>query len=78
MIREIALWGIALNLCGVLGLFYFGMPFKLPTGGAFLLGTEPSAQALMLERLYGVLGTIALLLTIGGSALQGYAAWLSP
>lgn len=39
MVKEIALWGIALNVAGVLGLFYFGMPFKLPTGGSFILGT---------------------------------------
>ena len=77
-VKDIALWGISLNLVGVLGLFYFGMPFKLPTGGAFLIGTEPSAKALMLERLYGVLGTIALLFTVGGAVLQAYAVWMSP
>ena len=76
--KEIALWGITLNVFGVLGLFYFGMPFKLPTGGAFILGTEPNARQLMLERLYGILGSVALVLTLAGAALQAYAVWLSP
>lgn len=76
--KEIALWGIALNAIGVLGLFYFGMPFKVPTGGGFILGTEPTPHRLMMERLYGILGTIALLLTLSGAALQAYAVWLSP
>jgi hypothetical protein len=78
MVRDIALWGIALNVAGVLGLFYFGMPFKLPTGGAFILGTGPDPRQLMLERVYGILGTIALLFTLAGAGLQAYAVWLSP
>jgi hypothetical protein len=78
MIKEIALWGILLNVVGVLGLFFFGMPFKLPIGGAFILGTESSLTRLRMERVYGVLGTIAFILTLAGSALQAFAVWVTP
>ncbi|WP_147276133.1 hypothetical protein [Pelagibacterium lacus] len=78
MVKEFALWGIALNVAGVLGLFYFGMPFKIPTRGALLIGTEPRPGALMWERIYGILGKLALLAVLSGAALQAYAVWQTP
>ena len=78
MLKQVALWGISLNVVGVLGLFWFGMPFRLPSGGAQFLGTEVRPARLWLERLYGVLGTIALLFTLAGAVLQAYAVWLTP
>lgn len=77
MIKSIALWGIALNVFGVLGLFYFGAPFRLPTGGAnmVVVGSTPHGKAL--DAVFSVFAWISLAFVIVGSGLQAYAVWLS-
>lgn len=78
MVRELALWAIALNLVGVLGLFAFGAPFRIPLGGAdiVVLGSSPRGQKIDLA--FAILAWLSLLCVIVGSALQAYTVWLTP
>jgi len=63
-----------MSLVGVLILFRWGMPFRVPTGGAVSIIIEARDQhALAMERIYTILGYVGLLLLILGTALQMFA-----
>ncbi|OWU66888.1 hypothetical protein ATO1_25900 [Phaeobacter sp. 22II1-1F12B] len=69
--------GISLNTIGVLLLFAFGMPFRIPTGGrAFLELIGPSDRAVMLDLIYTVLAWVGLVFVLLGNGLQILSAVL--
>jgi hypothetical protein len=69
--------GLALELVGVLILFRFGMPFRVPTGGAINLILDGRApQAIALDRVYTIWGYVGLLLLVSGTLLQMWAVML--
>jgi len=69
--RVFNLVGLLLSLAGVLILFRWGMPFRVPTGGAISLVTgQADAQEIALERIYTIIGYGGLALLILGTILQ--------
>jgi hypothetical protein len=64
--------GLLLNLAGVVLLFLFGMPFRVPTGGKVVTWTTASIdiQVKKLDDLYSVLGWIGLSAIVLGTLLQ--------
>ena len=69
--RVLTVVGLAFTLVGVLILFRWGMPFRVPSGGAIHIVTEQSDTAGMaLDRIYEVCGWIGLALLILGTVLQ--------
>jgi hypothetical protein len=69
--------GLGLTLIGVLILFWFGMPFHVPTGGAVaFIAEQPDKDAIALERRYTIYGYIGLILLVVGTALQMIAIWI--
>jgi hypothetical protein len=76
MNRVLNLTGLGLSLVGVVTLFYFGMPFHVPTGGAEILAADKLDPAMIaLEQRYMVYGYIGLLCLIVGTGFQAIAAW---
>ena len=68
--------GLVSTILGVLGLFRYGMPFHVPTGGAtFLITESKDQQEIDRERLYGRLAYAALALVIVGTGFQIWATW---
>jgi hypothetical protein len=68
--------GMILELIGVLMLFQFGMPRRIPTGGYGFISMEgPEAKELAKERLYWWLGLLGLALVVFGTAMQIWDAW---
>ena len=69
--RVFNLVGLALSLVGVLILFRWGMPFRVPTGGVVGLAIEGTDQkAAALDRIYAACGWVGLILTILGTVFQ--------
>jgi len=67
--------GLFLELVGVVVLFFFGMPFHVPTGGMQALALEQLDQnAIDLERRYTIYGGIGFACLLLGTALQMWAA----
>lgn len=67
--------GIALNLVGVVLLFRYGMPYRVPRGGAsFLLLEGTDHKDLEQEILYRRLGNVGLGFIVLGSIAQVYVA----
>jgi hypothetical protein len=63
--------GIVLNAIGVILLFLFGMPFRVRRHGqSYIYQIERDPKQLQAERLYGVLGWVALLIIIAGAVMQ--------
>lgn len=63
--------GLVLNMLGVLGLFFFGMPFTIRTGGAIILAVdETNEKAAQQEKLYDVLAWCSLALVLLGTVFQ--------
>lgn len=68
--------GIFLNMFGVLILFYYGMPFRVPKGGKGYLMLEQEYPAeKQIDANYQSKGYIGLVFVIAGSAMQAVAAW---
>jgi hypothetical protein len=63
--------GLLLNLVGVLGLFRYGMPYRVRTGGAsaFLLEGEDD-EAKRIEARYDAYGWVAITLVVLGTLAQ--------
>jgi hypothetical protein len=85
--REITRWsrllnvvGLLLDLGGVLILFRWGMPFRVPANHALLLegGMPLDPQEVSLDRIYAIYGYIGLWLLIIGTLLQILAALMPP
>ena len=71
-------FGLTANLIGVILLFRYQMPFRVPTGGySFLITETPDQKELAAERLYWWLGLLGLVLIVVGTAAQIAAAFLS-
>ncbi|MGD9982201.1 MAG: hypothetical protein AB7H66_17175 [Hyphomonadaceae bacterium] len=71
MAVEIATWGLVANLVGVVMLFYFGMPFHVPQGGATYLSLEGTDEnAIRKERFFQFMGFVGLGLIVVGTILQ--------
>ncbi len=69
--RQLTLVGLFLGLVGVVILFYFGMPFHVPTHGFTALGTEAVNKAdIALERRYTIYGYIGFACLVLGTCLQ--------
>jgi hypothetical protein len=68
-------FGLVMNLVGVILLFRYGMPFRVRTDGAITLITEQSnLDAVKIESLYTILGYVGLALIILGTLAQIVAA----
>jgi hypothetical protein len=68
--------GQGLSLVGLIMLFYFGMPFHVPTKGkSFLLLEETDFESLKKEQSYSVGGYIGFGLSVLGTALQMYVSF---
>jgi hypothetical protein len=66
--------GLLLNTVGVVGLFFFGMPYVVRGNGAIYLVTGGRDEAAeRKERIYDVLGWISLGLILAGVILQVWA-----
>jgi len=74
--RKLTFWGLLLGLVGVVILFYYGMPFHVPTNGATFLLTEAINKAdIALEHRYTLYGYAGLGCLIIGTILQMVALW---
>lgn len=76
--RKLNFFGLLFGLAGVILLFYFGMPFHVPTGGAdYIRDSYTNNADIALEHRYMVYGYIGLGCLIAGTVLQ-MLALLSP
>jgi hypothetical protein len=66
-----AIAGIVFNAIGVILLFLFGMPFRVRRHGqSYIYQEERDPKQLRAERLYDVLGWVALVIIIAGAVMQ--------
>lgn len=69
--RIFALAGLLLGLAGVILLFYFGMPFHVPTNGMnYIHDSYTNTAAIALEARYMVYGYAGLGCLVVGTILQ--------
>lgn len=69
--------GIVLSSIGVIVLFYFGMPFHVPTGGSIGIAIEEINQDdIRIERRNTILGYLGLIMIIAGASIQIVAVWI--
>jgi hypothetical protein len=75
MSKAMNIFGLLLNLAGVVLLFLFGMPFRIATGGATIAWTTWNIDLLVkkLDDVYTVLGWLGLLAIVLGTLLQVWA-----
>ncbi|MGB8151528.1 MAG: hypothetical protein WCE97_10095 [Candidatus Cybelea sp.] len=64
--------GIALNAIGVILLFFFGMPFRIPEEGPALLVKRYSEQERLPERRYKIAASIGLGAVVLGLIISDY------
>jgi len=66
------IFGLLLNLFGVVFLFLFGMPFRIATGGTAATWSTSNidVQVKKIDDLFSVLGWIGLLAIVLGALLQ--------
>ena len=66
------IFGLLLNLFGVVLLFLFGMPFRVTTGDKVLTWTASNIDVQMkkIDDLYSILGWIGLFAIVLGTLLQ--------
>jgi hypothetical protein len=77
--RVLNIVGLAFNLIGVLILFRWGMPFRVPTGGDIhLIAEQKNAGQAALDHIYAVCGWVGLVVLIVGTALQIVATLMPP
>jgi hypothetical protein len=70
------IWGLVLNLVGVLVLFRYGMPFHVPTGGAvYIISHQVDAAEKAFERRYVIFGYFGLLAIFVGTGMQIVGAY---
>jgi hypothetical protein len=68
--------GVLVSLVGFLFLFYFGMPFRVASGGATYLITEgTNDEEVATDRRYKLLGYVGFCLAIVGGLMQAYGSW---
>ncbi len=77
--RVLNIVGLAFNLIGVLILFRWGMPFRVPMGGQSMLVAETNdAKHAAIDHIYSVCGYVGLVLLILGTVLQIVATLMPP
>lgn len=77
--RVLNIVGLTFNLLGILILFRWGMPFRVPTGGMQMLALYGKNEgAVVLDRIYMICGWVGLVLLILGTVFQIVAALLPP
>ena len=66
------IFGLLLNLFGIVFLFLFGMPFRIATGGTAATWSTSNidVQVKKIDDLFSVLGWIGLLAIVLGTLLQ--------
>ena len=62
--------GLIANLVGVVLLFRYGMPYRVPYRGSFILREDDDADEPKRDAVYKRLGYLGLLLIIVGTGLQ--------
>ena len=76
MAKQLVIWGLIINLLGVVTLFRYGMPYRVETKGqSMLLLKDEDLEAIKAEALYRKLGWLGLVLVIAGTALQIWAVF---
>ena len=76
--RMFNLVGLLLSLAGVLILFRWGMPFRVPTQGEIgIIAQQVDTQAIAIERVYKRIGYGGLALMILGTVLQMVAVLMA-
>jgi hypothetical protein len=71
--------GLAFNLIGVLILFRWGMPFRVPTGGVISLALhQKDAKEAAIEHIYSICGHVGLFLLVLGTVFQIVATLMPP
>jgi len=75
MIKTLNVFGLLLNLAGVVLLFLFGMPFRIAISGKAVTWTTSNIdlEVKKLDDLFSVLGWIGLLAIALGTLLQVWA-----
>ena len=75
MTKALNIFGLLLNLAGVVLLFLFGMPFRIATSGKAVTWTTSNIdlQVKKLDDLFSVVGWIGLLAIALGTLLQIWA-----
>jgi hypothetical protein len=75
MSKALNVFGLLLNLAGVVLLFLFGMPFRIAISGKAVTWTTSSIdlEVKKLDDLFSVLGWIGLLAIVLGTLLQVWA-----
>lgn len=77
--RQLALFGTGLNVIGVVGLFLFGMPFRIPMHGNNMIVVEQTDPAeLRTERIYSLLSWVSLAAIVAGAAFQAFSVIATP
>jgi hypothetical protein len=67
----LSILGLVANLAGVLLLFRYGMPYRVPSAsGMFLMNTQRDPEIMKEDAKYTQLGKIGLWLVIVGTFLQ--------
>jgi hypothetical protein len=70
LVEWISIFGLIINLVGVILLFRYGMPYRLRTGGGSIVLTRQRPGAIREEIRYDWFGWIALALIILGTLAQ--------
>ena len=76
--KALNVFGLVANLIGVILLFRYGMPYRIPTEGFSFLTTEtPNPAELATDTLYWWLGLLGLSLIVVGTGAQIVATLFS-
>jgi len=77
--KLLTLLGLALNLLGVILLFFYVLPRRQRTGGTLGMWEGITDQSVVdLERRWDLFSAIGLWCVIIGIALQAVAVWIAP
>ncbi|MER8388257.1 hypothetical protein NKH14_22550 [Mesorhizobium sp. M1380] len=69
--------GLILTAVGVIGLFFFGIPFRVRTEGAtYLRREQDDPNAVRMEGIYSAISWFSLVAILIGTAFQVYANWV--
>lgn len=68
----LSVFGLVVNLLGVILLFRYGMPYRVRTGGevAYIASGQPDQREVKAERRYNLLGTLGLFFIVLGTVAQ--------
>jgi hypothetical protein len=73
---NISVAGVLISLVGFLILFYYGMPFRVPTGGVtYIITQQINEEEKKIDRRYKMFGFLDFLLAVVGGLMQAYGSW---